>query len=690
MTNRAMPTASGSSIQRTLQRALVATAGAALLLASMAFIAMGTINDQSSADEQLSVLAQVVALYSEAALEFNDPAAGAEALSAFQSIPAIESALLLDSHGAVFATHGAGATSLTRLAIQRPPGVTHEGMLATSVDFVAPIIVDGQPLGRLFIRRSTSDIFQAILGKTVVVGVIMLAAMGLAIVMANRLRRHIATPLAELAGSAEAMAEGDLRHRVSEKSMDEIGVLARSFNGMTRGLRDLVLVVRQGIADVGEVARALSERAKGLAEAATRQSHAISEATSSVDRVAHSIRDVNANVELLAETAEETSSSILEMDASIGEIASHMDELTGAIETTSNAVGQVTDNLHSVAGSVLELDQTTTGATERFRELAASVAGIEVNAAESRALSEDSSREASEGMAAMRETIEAMNEISSSFGSLQDSVARLAKKSQSIDEIVQVIQDVAEQTGLLSLNAAIIAAQAGEHGRAFSVVAEQVNELADRTHRSTREIADLIRTVQGDTSAAVTAVAEGSARVETGVKRSNMAGQFLDRILEKTDATTRRVRDIADATSQQSQDLERLEDAMRAVEASVKGISQSSSEQDIATREIARSIENIRNLGVAVKHSTEEQRRGSGLITKAASQVSEMVSQIAEATSEQARSGENIERMLRIFGGVSEETRLGAEAISKNVATLIERSVHLENEAGRFKIDRDA
>jgi methyl-accepting chemotaxis protein len=479
----------------------------------MAFIAIGAINDQSSADEQLSVLAQVVALYSEAALEFNDPAAGAEALSAFQSIPAIESALLLDRHGAVFAAHGAGASSHADLASLRSPGITHEGLLATFVDFVAPISVEGQPVGRLFIRRSTSDIFQAILRKAIVVGVIMLAAMELAIVMANRLRHHIVTPLAELAGSAGVMAEGDLRNRVSERSVDEIGVLARAFNGMTRGLRGLVLVVRQGIADVGEVARALGERADGLAEAATRQSRAISEATSSVDRMAHSIRDVNANVELLAETAEETSSSILEMDASIGEVASHMDELTGAIETTSSALGQVTDNLHSVADSVEELDQTTTGASERFRELAASVAGIEANAAESRALSEDSSREAREGMAAMRETIEAMNKISSSFGSLEDSVKRLATKSQSIDEIVQVIQDVAEQTGLLSLNAAIIAAQAGEHGRAFSVVAEQVNELADRTHRSTREIADLIRTVQDDTSAAVNAVEEGSARV---------------------------------------------------------------------------------------------------------------------------------------------------------------------------------
>jgi methyl-accepting chemotaxis protein len=264
-------------------------------------------------------------------------------------------------------------------------------------------------------------------------------------------------------------------------------------------------------------------------------------------------------------------------------------------------------------------------------------------------------------------------------------VSRLAEESQSIDEIVQVLQDVAEPTGRLALNAA----QAGEHGKAFSVVAEQVNELADRTHRSTRGIADLIRTVQDDTSAAVHAVEAGFRPGRDPREALEQGGPDTRRILEKTNATTGRVRDTADATSQPSHGLERREEAVRAVEASVKGISESSTEQDIATREIARSIEGIRNLCIAVSHSTEEQRRGSTLITKAASQVSEMVSPVAEATSEQTRSSQEIERMLRTFGDVSEETHVGAEAISANVTTLLARSAHLEHEAERFKIERD-
>jgi methyl-accepting chemotaxis protein len=264
-------------------------------------------------------------------------------------------------------------------------------------------------------------------------------------------------------------------------------------------------------------------------------------------------------------------------------------------------------------------------------------------------------------------------------------VSRLAVKSQSIDEIVQVISGVAEQTGLLSLNAAIIAAQAGEHGKAFSVVAEQVSELADRTHRSAREIAELIQAVQEDTTAAVGAVEEGSARVERGVQRSRVAGEVLNQIIEKAEVSTNRVRQIVEATASQSNDLVRVDTAVCEVQEIVSQINQSTHDQHAATKEIAETVENIRNLGTAVRHSTEEQRRGSGLITRAANTITEMVSEIADSTNEQKASSEIIQRALQVFTSVTEETNRGAEAINTSVSTLSDRAKRLQAEIGRFK-----
>jgi methyl-accepting chemotaxis protein len=258
-------------------------------------------------------------------------------------------------------------------------------------------------------------------------------------------------------------------------------------------------------------------------------------------------------------------------------------------------------------------------------------------------------------------------------------------RSQSIDEIVQVISGVAEQTSLLSLNAAIIAAQAGQHGKAFSVVAEQVSGLADRTHRSAQEIGALIEAVQEDTSAAVVAVEEGAARVARGVQRSHVAGEVLNQIIEKTENSTNRVREIVKATASQSNDLVRVDSAVREVQEIVSQIDHATRDQNAATKEIAAAVENIRSLGTSVRHSTEEQRRGSGLITRAANSITEMVSGIAESTTRQQTSSEIIQHALKVFTSVTDETNRGVEEINTSVSTLSERAKRLQAEIDRFK-----
>ena len=280
-----------------------------------------------------------------------------------------------------------------------------------------------------------------------------------------------------------------------------------------------------------------------------------------------------------------------------------------------------------------------------------------------------------------------MGAISSSFAQLKERVDRLAEKSQSIDEIVQVIKDVAEQTGLLALNASIIAAQAGEHGRAFSVVADQVSSLADRSHRSAREIAELILAVQGDTAAAVGAVEQGSAVVEHGVRRSRAADEVLNRIIDGTQHSSERVRQIADATERQTGDLKRVDQAVHEVREIVEGIDRSTHHQHASMGEIASSVERIRDLGNAVRLSTEEQRRGSRLITNGSTNLSSMASQMAEAIAAQGRSNQTIEGALRVFHDVAEETTRGVDAINQSVDMLSERAKRLEDAIGSFGED---
>jgi methyl-accepting chemotaxis protein len=219
------------------------------------------------------------------------------------------------------------------------------------------------------------------------------------------------------------------------------------------------------------------------------------------------------------------------------------------------------------------------------------------------------------------------------------------------------------------------------------VVADEVNNLAGRTHRSTQEIAKLVQAVQDDTAAAVAAAEEGAATVEKGVRRSNVAGKVLAKISEKSKDSTQVVYAIFEASQQQSGDLEQVERSMSEVGEIVAQISKSSLDQQSATSEIANAVENIRSLGTGVRNSTDEQRRGSRLITGAVTNVATMIDQIAETTLAQTKSSETIQHALQVFRDVASESTRRADELGTMVETLSERSRRLENTVGRFKTE---
>jgi len=675
------------SINRRLVWWMVSTTGISLIAACSFFVTYDTLTGRRALVEKAAMLARVVASNSTAALVFDDSRAAAETLAGLAAADEVLAAIVYDAEQRPFAVQ---LNPRVRAGEFSPPSVKPDGaqFAAGRLHVFQSFQFDGQHVGHIYLELDSSGLDARLRSFIAVAAALILVTGSLAAGLAYRFRRQIARPLRALMETTQAVSDGDLSIDVPISTQDEFGRLAETFNRMTLGLRNVVAQVRQSIGEVSSVSRSLEERGTALTREAVRQAAATERVDQSVCQVIASIRDVNASAEQLTGTAHETSTSILEMDASIGEIASNMDQLTTAIDTTSNSVAQLTVNIDQVVGSVETLNAAASSSTGRVQELSASVAQIKANAAQSHALSADSSREASEGMAAVQETMSAMNDIASSFGELQDRVAGLAEKSQSIDAIVQVITGVAQQTTLLSLNAAIIAAQAGEHGKAFSVVAEQVNALAERTHRSADEIASLIRAVQEDTTGAVCAVEEGSARVERGVQRSNLAGEVLARILEKANHTTQRVSEIATATTRQTQDLSRVDRAVSEVQQIARQIEQATHDQNQATKEIAGAVAHIRSLGTSVKQSTLEQRRGSALIAKAASEVAEMVSDIASSTSAQQTSSEAIQYALRVFTEVAAESMRTVEEINDSVTTLSERAAQLEREIGRFKTTR--
>jgi len=671
------------SLSRSLTRTIVSTTAVSLLLACAGIVYYDRTSFLDSMTGRAETLAEVVGMNAAVALSFFDEDSANQTLAALSAAESVKAAVIYERSGDVFATWVREGEPFMA------PPVAGPGHRFTSkhLDLRREIVFNGTTVGTIFVRWDTHELSERTATFLAIVGALLVAVIAVAFVISARLRGRVSGPLERLVDGSEAVADGDLTVRVRVSSDDEIGLLGQSFNAMSDSLAELVSQVDHGTRDVRDVSRMLEESSGSLAHEAQRQSTAISGTAEAVDQVAGSARGVYDSVEKLSESMRETSSSIVEMQASIGEIAAHMDHLANSIETTSAAASQVAGSSQEVVDGLGTLRTASDDSGSRLGQLRQSVDLVQRNAQTSHELSDDTSQEAARGLEAVNETIDSMSEISSSFRDLETSVANLADKSASIDEIVQVIQDVADQTGMLSLNASIIAAQAGEHGRAFSVVADEVNNLAQSTHRSTGQIAGLIQAVQEDTKAAVAAAEAGAARVERGVQRSSVAGEVLRRISDKSINSTARVHEILEASSRQIGDLEQLDQAMRSVAEMLERFDRSARNQQSAASEIDVAVEAIRQLGLEVRRSTEEQSRGSSLITNAVTEATSMVGEIVDATQAQAKSTGEIEHALEVFRDVASETNRRVQSINEMVSMLSERSRRLSDEIGRFRSD---
>ncbi len=669
------------SLRRKLTTTVMLTTGCALLLAFAVLTVNEVVTARRSLVEGAQTLAGVVGINSTAALMFDDPAAAEETLSALAADRNLEGAALYRTDGSLFASFVRKEGS----AVPDRPG-RGQAFGDGSLEVFHEIVVQEEPIGTLYLRSSTRAMMANIRIFVAVLCVVMAVAMTLASLVATSLRRAVQGPIDALVERSEAMARGDLGTEVPVVSRDEIGVLASSFNKMGQSLRAVVVQVRHNIRDLAGVGETLETTSANVVAETHRQGRTIESAAESIGRVTSSIHEVNSGVNELAETGRGTSRSIAKMGGSIARVAGRMDELAPAIETTSTAIGQLTASVEEIADNVGTLNDATATTERSLTELTASVRSVRDNAQRSHELSQDAHHEAERGMRSVNDTIASMHEIETSFKRLEEIVTRLAERSNEIGEIVKVIDEVADETQLLSLNAAIIASQAGEQGSAFAVVADEVKRLAERTALSTREIADLVQGMRSESGNAVRAMADGAETVERGVGRSQEAGDRLRGIMESSSLSKSMVDEIAGATESQAAALVRVEEAMSQVRAFVEQIHRSTQEQSRASGEIANMVEQVQALGNEVKTATVAQTRESGQITEAMEGVTRMIDRISQATEEQRRESQQIDRALGVFRELADESVRRVAELKRVTATLVERSEQLDAEIGRFTV----
>ena len=256
-------------------------------------------------------------------------------------------------------------------------------------------------------------------------------------------------------------------------------------------------------------------------------------------------------------------------------MASASSEISSSTEQMAAGAQEQTSQATEVAGAVEEMTKTIIENSRNASSTAETAKSAKVSA--------------EQGGRVVEETVVGMKRIAEVVRQSAGTVQELGRSSDQIGEIITVIEDIADQTNLLALNAAIEAARAGEQGRGFAVVADEVRKLAERTTKATKEIAGMIKKIQTDTQGAVVAMEEGTKQVSAGIALADKAGASLQEIVTVSQKVTDMVTRIAAASEQQSKASEQISH-------NVEGISNVTNESAMGVQQIAQAADDLNRL----------------------------------------------------------------------------------------------
>ena len=489
-----------------------------------------------------------------------------------------------------------------------------------------------------------------------------------------------------LVRTARRVADGDLTATITMETGDEVEVLADALNTISINLNRVVTRIRNATDSLTSVAERIAASSDVVARGARGQASSVEETSSSMGEMLASLKGIARNVETLAASAEESSSSILEMAATNEEVASSMENLSASVEQTTTSIEEMAYSIKEVARNIEELSRTAEETSSSMNEMDVSISQVEMHANETSKLSSQVTDAARGGVESLGQVTGGIRRISDATDLTSKTIAALGEKIQAIGHIVTVIDDVTEQTDLLALNAAIIAAQAGEHGRGFAVVADEIKELAERTAQSTKEIAGLIRAIQGESKNAVDAMKNAAGAVREGVELSGRAEAALVNIQESAISATESVHAIARATVEQSRGSRQVTEAISRIAEAVQQMAKATGEQARGSEQIMKSSEQMKIITTMVERSSQEQSRGGRQITLSIENISEMVSHLNTAQREQTKGAEQVLQAVEQIRQIAEENQSSTQEMAQTVSTLTEQSEMLQKEVVRFRV----
>jgi methyl-accepting chemotaxis protein len=430
-----------------------------------------------------------------------------------------------------------------------------------------------------------------------------LFALGLGLFIAYSSAKSITEPLNSLMGVAQQIGKtGDLDHNIDIQRQDEIGELARTFGTMVKYLKEMA-ALSEAIAG-GDLAVEVQPRSNN-------------------DTLGHAFKKMVEGLRSLVKNVRDASTQVA---SASGQVAGASDESAKISLQASSAIDEVTSTMHEMSVNVQNMVKSTQTQASSVSETSASidqmVASIQRVADTAKVLLDISNRSREEvhnGIATMEKATDGLNRINTTIQSSGEIIDVLGQRADDIGKIIEVIDDLAEQTNLLALNAAIEAARAGEHGLGFAVVADEVRKLAEKSAQSTKEISELIQSIQKEARKAVENMDRSTGIVNEGLELGGELNAALKKISNVVTEVYKFAQEIGAATNEQSH----------------------------GSSQIARATTRLNEITHEINSAVEEQASGAQAVVKAMERMRELIQQSTSGSTELAASAEQMSKMSR-------------------------------------------